>query len=184
MADKGASYGRGLNRVQALQRELRLARTATVDTMLRNDPHWTQTAIDAAWTKHTDTPRDELHPRERERLKQKVYASVFSIIIQDIEDQALSAAATELSGCGWIAHSFQLDGILVERGFLPGGRPAVPLRADDGTGALSRAEAAIEAKTRINISMIEKPFHISYGDGTSIPACIVQIMDSLVLPRN
>ena len=31
VADKGASYGRGLNRVQALQRELCLARTATVD---------------------------------------------------------------------------------------------------------------------------------------------------------
>ena len=40
--------------------------------------------------------RDELHPRERERLKEKVYASVFSIILQNIEDQALSAAATNL----------------------------------------------------------------------------------------
>jgi hypothetical protein len=67
-----------------------------------------------------------------EWLLEKVEASVFARVLQDIEDRCLNSVRLVLQGEGWPARSWQQDGLLVEdmggrqlRGGGGGGEPAV-----------------------------------------------------------
>ena len=86
-----------------------------------------------------------MEPWRRERLELQAEASVFAIVLQDIEDGCLIIAVSSLAVCGWRTHSLQQDGALVERGLCVDGRPALPLLEPNGGGALETVGRAIYA---------------------------------------
>jgi hypothetical protein len=84
-------------------------------------------------------------------LREKVEASVFARVLQDIEDRCLNCVRLVLQGEGWLARSWQQDGLLVEdmggrqlRGGGSGGEPAV-VRLE---AAMRKAEAAVLAREK------------------------------------
>ena len=117
---------------------------------------------------HTDCPIRRMEPWRRERLELQAEASVFAIVLQDIEDGCLMIAVSSLAVCGWRAHSLQQDGALAEQGRRQDGRPAVPLRETGGGGALETVERAIHAALGLRMRMIEKPFYEPAEGGTDL----------------
>ena len=86
---------------------------------------WTEAALQRARLKKAEgTPLAALPSWRRARLERQAQASVFALIIQDIEERCLMFAVASLAGCGWRAHSLQQDGVLVEQGLHLGNLPA------------------------------------------------------------
>ena len=94
-------------------------------------------------------------------LREKVEASVFARVLQDIEDRCLNCVRLVLHGEGWPARSWQQDGLLVEdmggrqlRGGGGGGEPAVArLEA-----ALRKAEAEVLTREKMEVGLLVKEF--------------------------
>ena len=95
VADAGASHGAGLRCITELCRQLRTARTQLVAEMRRRDPAWTEAALQRARIKKAKgVPIASMERWRRERLEQQAEASVFAIVLQDIEDQGRHSAAS------------------------------------------------------------------------------------------
>ena len=159
LGPEGIARQEGLPRVHALERQLATARAHTVRAYAMRDPAWVHAQRGLALAK-----KAKKYPRATPtELWQKATASVFAIIIQDIEDRCLSHAQAALDSHGWVSHSLQQDGVLVEEGRRPDGSPATPLTTPEGTGALWRAERAITQGEGISMKLLEKPF-FAYAD--------------------
>jgi hypothetical protein len=94
-------------------------------------------------------------------LLEKVEASVFARVLQDIEDRCLNCVRLVLQGEGWPARSWQQDGLLVEdmggrqlRGGGGGGEPAV-VRLE---AAMRKAEAAVLEREKMEVGLLVKEF--------------------------
>jgi hypothetical protein len=94
-------------------------------------------------------------------LREKVVASVFARVLQDIEDRCLNCVRLVLQGEGWPARSWQQDGLLVEdmggrqlRGGGSGGEPAV-VRLE---AAMRKAEVAVLAREKMEVGLLVKTF--------------------------
>ena len=94
-------------------------------------------------------------------LLEKVEASVFARVLQDIEDRCLNCVRMVLQGEGWPARSWQQDGLLVEdmggrqlRGGGGGGEPAV-VRLE---AAMRKAEAEVLAREKLEVGLLVKTF--------------------------
>ena len=68
-----------------------------------------------------------------------------------------------MKSSGWLTHSLQLDGLLVEAALRAGGGPPIPLEdnAANGAPALSIANEAIVTECGIEVKMTKKNFHRS-----------------------
>ena len=85
--------------------------------MRRREPAWTEAALQRARIKKAKgVPIASMERWRRERLEQQAEASVFAIVLQDIEDSCLMIAVSSLAVCGWRTHSLQQNGALAERG--------------------------------------------------------------------
>jgi len=158
----GRVTGAGLPKVLRLAVELGLARADAVARVRARDPQWMARAEMAVRAKHAASHAGPRTPWAEARDAERVTTTLFSYIIQDVEDACLQAARAELDRCGWLTHSLQQDGLLVERGFTAAHAAALPL--DGADGALARAMRAItEEVGGLQISMIEKPFHGAPG---------------------
>ena len=83
------------------------------------DPDWTSSQMARAVQKQQDS-----HPGySAVQVQRAAIAGVYSIIIQDLENSCLMAALHQLQLCGWMPHSLQLDGILVEASLKADGSP-------------------------------------------------------------
>ena len=98
---------------------------------------------------------------EREAwLREKVAASVFARVLQDIEDRCLDCVRRVLQAEGWPARSWQQDGLLVED---EGGRR---LRGGGGGDeakarlevAMRKAEAEVLREHEMEVSLLVKSF--------------------------
>ena len=96
--------------------------------MRLREPLWTEAALQRARLKKAKgIPRAAMPPWRRALIERQAEASVFALILQDVEDRCLMAAVASLARCGWRAHSLRQDGVLVEQGVCADSRPAVPL---------------------------------------------------------
>ena len=94
-------------------------------------------------------------------LLEKVEASVYARVLQDMEDRNLNCVRLVLQGEGWPARSWQQDGLLVEdmggrqlRGGGGGGEPAV-VRLE---AAMRKAEAEVLAREKLEVGLLVKTF--------------------------
>ena len=173
VASCGVDVGRpGLPKVARLAWELRHARRAVVEALQCEGEEWVRVALAAAEAKEAaGRPLASLPQWRREQVWEKARSSVFALVLQDKEDECLMVALRSLEADGWLVHSLQQDGLLVEAGRRVDGSPAVPLKKrTDPDGAIARAERAIEAAKGLSLGLAEKPFF----ESTEVPAVIAR----------
>ena len=94
-------------------------------------------------------------------LRERVEASVFARVLQDVEDRCLGCVRRVLQGGGWPARSWQQDGLLVEdmdgRQLRCGGGGGVPA-VERLEAAMRRAEAAVLEQEGMEIGLLVKDF--------------------------
>ena len=152
VADGGVGGDGGLPSIRALESQLGRLRAAVVAKHREQHSQWHEHAWAAAWQKHIRKDGAPRTPTASNKLVAKTTTTLFTYIIQALEDRCLEAARAELEACGWPTHSLQQDGLLVEEA-----PRAVPLEGD--AGALARAQHAITTAVGIRVAMIEKPFY-------------------------
>ena len=154
-----------------LERELRTCRRQVYLYMKQHDPVWLGTVEAHVRKEKAPNPRARVGggvqsaaatTAEKEaRMQERVEASVFARVLQDVEDRCLGCVRRVLQGEGWPARSWQQDGLLVEdmdgrqlRGGGGGGAPAVArLEA-----AMRRAEEAVLEQEGMEIGLLIKDF--------------------------
>ena len=95
-------------------------------------------------------------------LQERVEASVFARVLQDIEDRCLDCVRRVLQDEGWLARSWQQDGLLVEDTGgrrLRGGSSGVGGSAMERLeAAMRRAEAAVLEQEEMEVGLLVKEF--------------------------
>ena len=100
----------------------------------------------------------------------QVEASIFARVLQDIEDRCLGCVRRVLQGEGWLARSWQQDGLLVEdmegRQLRGGGGGGVP--------AVERLEAAMRNANLQSVCSVVRAYHgrqqpAPLGSGVATP---------------
>ena len=154
-----------------LESELRICRHEVYLFMRQHDPAWLEKAEAHVRKEKAPTPRARggggrqtaaAAAAEGEAwLQGQVEASVFARVLQDIEDRCLGCVRRVLQGEGWLARSWQQDGLLVEdmegrqlRGGGGGGVPAV----ERLEAAMRKAEEAVRAQEDMEVGLLVKDF--------------------------
>ena len=182
--DTGVKDGCGCPRILAFEAQLRAARAATVREMRCRHPQWTEDLLEAKRRKKAKgRSTSAMSPWERESLEDKAVASAFAVIIQGYEDMCLMTAARVIGEAGWIIHSLQQDGLLVEPGYFHAARQSAPaVRAESLASLLPRVMHTMEAEHGICMVMIEKPFHLEARDDLALEAIIADLHYPLTTP--
>ena len=107
-----------------LERELRMCRREVYLYMRQHDPVWLETVETHVRKEKAPSPRARggggaqiaaAAMAETEAwLRERVEASVFARVLQDVEDRCLGCVRRVLQDEGWPARSWQQDGLLVE----------------------------------------------------------------------
>ena len=144
VAPCGVDVGQpGLPKVARLAKELRWARHAVIEALQCEGEEWVRPALTAAEAKEAAGRSLASLPQwQREQVWEKARASVFAIVLQDTEDECLMVALRSLEADGWLVHSLQQDGLLVEAGRRADGSPAVPVKKRTEADGASRAVGA------------------------------------------
>ena len=159
--------------VKQLEAELRVCRREVYEYMQQHDSEWLRVVEDhvrgaqaprpgaGAVTGPRATTAAARAAAEHEAwLREKVAASVFARVLQDIEDRCLDCVRRVLQAEGWPARSWQQDGLLVED---EGGRR---LRGGGGGDeakarlevAMRKAEAEVMREHEMEVSLLVKSF--------------------------